>query len=192
MALRSRAAQLRLQAMRSQLTAATNFCLAAENALIVGRLQLVGDAVERAKHTVQQVRAHLEEPNHIPADSVAGIRDRLEELEKQISDLEAGLQSQLWEISPNHTIPRTDCFGVFLLPFRSKSLRTFLLASRRRVAFFDNSLTSARKFLDRCARLYASSTTSFVLSVSSDIDLFDASGCNSSCHLIKDSTSLLQ
>lgn len=44
--------------------------------------------VERARHTVQRVRAHLEEPNHIPADSVAGTRDRLVELESLISKLE--------------------------------------------------------------------------------------------------------
>ena len=79
--------------MHSQLTAATNFCLTAGNALIAGRLQLVGDAVERAKHVVHEVRRHLDEPKHIPADSVAGIRDRLAELEKQISKLEARFQS---------------------------------------------------------------------------------------------------
>ena len=90
--LRIEAIQLRLRAMHSQLTSASNFCSTAENALIAGRLQLGLDAVERAKHTVQRVRTHLEEPNHVPADSVAGIRDRLVELEKQISELEVRLR----------------------------------------------------------------------------------------------------
>ena len=38
------------------------------------------------------IRVHLEEPNDVPADSVAGICDRLVELEKQISNLETLLR----------------------------------------------------------------------------------------------------
>lgn len=92
-AVRSRAAQLRLRAMRSQLAAASNFCSTAANAATLGQVQLGLDAVQKAKHTAQWVRVHLEEPNHIPADAVAGIRDELAALQRQISDLEAGLRS---------------------------------------------------------------------------------------------------
>lgn len=91
-ALRSRTVQLRLRAMRSQLAAASNLCLTAGNALTLGQVRLGIDAVHKARHTVQRVRVHLEEPNHVPADSVAGIRDRLVELEEQISNLEARLR----------------------------------------------------------------------------------------------------
>lgn len=86
--LRLKAMQMRLRAIHSQLTAASNFCSTAEHALIFGRFDLARVAVERARHTVQQVGAHLEEPNHVPADSVAGARDRLWELERFISRLE--------------------------------------------------------------------------------------------------------
>lgn len=81
--------QMRLRALHSQLTAASNFCSTAKNAFVVGRLDLGRARVERARHTVQRVRAHLEEPNHIPADSVAGTRDRLVELESLISKLKS-------------------------------------------------------------------------------------------------------
>jgi phage shock protein A len=92
-AVRSRAAQLRLQAMRSQLTSAFSFCLTAENALALGQVQLALRAVQNAKNTVQSVRGHLEEPNHVAADSMAGIHDQLTELERQISNLEASFGS---------------------------------------------------------------------------------------------------
>lgn len=91
-AVRSRALQLRLRAMRTQLTAASNYCSTAEHALIFGRVQLGNNAVQRAKHTSEKVSAHLEEPNHVPADAVAGLREELVAIERQVSNLEARLQ----------------------------------------------------------------------------------------------------
>jgi len=75
--------------MQSQLAAALNYCSSAENALIVGQVQLGQNAVEKARHTAQWVRAQLKEPNHVPADSVSSIGDQLAELEKRISNVEA-------------------------------------------------------------------------------------------------------
>ncbi len=89
-AVRSKAQSTRLQAIHSQLTSALRFCSTAENALIVGKIQLGHDAVEKARHTAQVVRAHLKEPNHVPADCVAGVREQLGELEKRISTIQGG------------------------------------------------------------------------------------------------------
>lgn len=86
---RSRALELRLKAMRPQLTAAFHYCATAENAFAFGRVQLGIDAVQKAKHTAEKVRAHLEEPNQ---DAVAGVSDDLAELEKQISILGGRVQ----------------------------------------------------------------------------------------------------
>lgn len=94
-ALRSRSAQLRLRAMRAQLTAGSKYCSTAEHAFIFGRVQLGINAAQNAKHVAQKVRLHLEEPNHVPANAVAGIRDELAELEREISNLEARFQSQV-------------------------------------------------------------------------------------------------
>jgi hypothetical protein len=90
---RSRAVQLRLRAMRSQLIAASSLCFTAENAVALDQVQLGLDAVQKAKHTAQSVRVHLDEPHHIPADSVAAISDQLAELEKRISKVEARFHS---------------------------------------------------------------------------------------------------
>jgi phage shock protein A len=79
--------------MRSQLTSAFKLCSTAENALVLGQVQLGHNAVEKARHTAHWMRAHLEEPNHVPADAVASIGEQLAELEKRISNLEAQLQS---------------------------------------------------------------------------------------------------
>jgi hypothetical protein len=88
----SRAAQLRIRAIQLQLLAAFNFCSTAQNALVLGRVQCFREAIENARHTAQTVRVHLDEPHHVPADSIAGIRDRLAELERQLSRLEARFQ----------------------------------------------------------------------------------------------------
>jgi len=90
---RSIAAELRLRAMRSQVSAASIFCSTALNAVNLGQVQLELDAVQKAKHTAQWVRVHLEEPNRVPADAVAGIRDQLASLERKISNLEARFRS---------------------------------------------------------------------------------------------------
>jgi hypothetical protein len=82
-------AQLRLRAMESQLDAAFNYCSTAQNALaVLGRVKDARRAIENARHTAESVRAHVNEPNHVPADSVAGINDRLAELGGRISRVE--------------------------------------------------------------------------------------------------------
>jgi len=92
-AVQSRAARLRLHAMQAQLNSAFNYCLTAKNSFVLGQVQLGHRALEKARHTAQFIHAHLKEPNHVPADSVAGILDQLAELEKRISSVEAQLQS---------------------------------------------------------------------------------------------------
>ena len=80
----------RFQAMESQLTSAFNYCLTAENALVVlDRMENARRAIEKARHVAEVVRVHVNEPNHIPADSVAIINQRLAELERRISGIEA-------------------------------------------------------------------------------------------------------
>jgi hypothetical protein len=85
---RSRAAQLRAKAILTQIATAVTYCSTAEHALIVANVQQGRLAIEKAKHVVQVVRAHLSEPRHVPADSVADILKQLAQLERQISQLE--------------------------------------------------------------------------------------------------------
>lgn len=92
-AAQSRAARLRLQAARTQLTAALTYCSTAENALVLGQAEKGRQAIQKARHTAETVHAHIEEPNHLPADSVAIMRDHLGELRRKISNIEARFPS---------------------------------------------------------------------------------------------------
>jgi hypothetical protein len=85
-------AQLRLRAMQSQLDAAFNYCCTAQNALaVLGRMMDARTAIEKARHTAELVRVHVNQPNRVPADSVAGVKDRLAELGGRISRVETRL-----------------------------------------------------------------------------------------------------
>jgi len=86
--LNARSAQLRVKAIRLQLDAAFTFCSTAGTAFILGRVQNAREAIANARHTAEAVHIHLAEPNHVPADSVASIADRLAQLENEISGLE--------------------------------------------------------------------------------------------------------
>jgi len=81
--------------MKSQLTSAFNYLSTGQNALaVLGRVENARRSIEKARHTAEKVRTHVQEPNHVPADSVAGIHERLAELERRISEIEARLETQ--------------------------------------------------------------------------------------------------
>ena len=85
-----RPAQLRLKAMQSQLDAAFIHCATAETALtVLRRVEDARRAIEKARHTAEVIRAHVNEPNHVPAESIARINGRLRELDKRISNIKA-------------------------------------------------------------------------------------------------------
>jgi len=88
----ARSALLRLRAVRLQLETAFTVCSTAENALLLRRVREARQAIQNAKHTAHWVHVHLDEPNHVPADSLADTRDTLVELESLVSRLEAQLQ----------------------------------------------------------------------------------------------------
>jgi hypothetical protein len=50
-------------------------------------------AIEKARHVAEVVRAHVIEPNHVPADSVASIHERLTGLDTRISTIKARFPS---------------------------------------------------------------------------------------------------
>ena len=86
------AAHVRLRAIESQLTSAFNYLSTGQNALaVLGRVENARRSIETARHTADKVRTHVKEPNHVPGDSVAGINERLAELDRRISDVEARL-----------------------------------------------------------------------------------------------------
>ena len=83
-------AQLRVKAIQSQLDAALTYCSTAETALaVLGRVENARRAIEKARRAAELVRAHINEPNHVPADSLNRINERLTELDTRISSIEA-------------------------------------------------------------------------------------------------------
>jgi hypothetical protein len=92
--IRSRATQLRLEAIEAQLAAAFNFCSTAKNALALHQIQCCLDAIKSATHTARTVRIHLDEPNHVPAHSMVGVRDQLAKLETEIIHIEERASSR--------------------------------------------------------------------------------------------------
>jgi len=87
----ARCTQLRVRAVELQLSAAFTICSTAENALVLGRVQHAREAIGNARRTAGVVRVHLDEPKHVPADSVASIAERLAELQTVISRFEERL-----------------------------------------------------------------------------------------------------
>ena len=86
--LHNHSAGLRVRAVRSQLRAAFTICATAKTALDLHEVGLAREAVKNAKRTAHWVRAHLNEPNHVPTDAIAGLAEQLAALEQQIRILE--------------------------------------------------------------------------------------------------------
>jgi hypothetical protein len=88
----SKAMQLRMKAMRSQVDAALNICSTADNALMLQKFQLARQAIGHAKRTALWVRVHLDQPDHVPAASMGALREGLAKLERQVFCLERRLK----------------------------------------------------------------------------------------------------
>jgi hypothetical protein len=86
-------AELRARAIRSKVAAAGTLCSVAGNALILGNTQTAHEALEKVKRTAEWVRVHLNDPHHVPADSVADLVDLVAELDRVIFPLESRISS---------------------------------------------------------------------------------------------------
>ncbi len=89
---RSKAAELRVQAIRLQLRSGFHFCATAENAAGLGDLQLGRNAVRNARKVAEGVRAHLKEPHHVPAESLVSLRTELVKLQAHLAAVEGRLR----------------------------------------------------------------------------------------------------
>lgn len=76
--LRAQAAVLRASAIREQLSFALTLCSLAENDALSAK---EGEILARIHHTIEDVRRHLNEPNHVPPDAVDALRQMLSKLE---------------------------------------------------------------------------------------------------------------
>ena len=83
-----RAKQLRLDAIQTQLDTGFTYCSTAEKALFLGKVEQGRQALANARHVAQKTREHMDEPHHVPDESLAGLHDRVKDLDAQISSIE--------------------------------------------------------------------------------------------------------
>lgn len=55
---------------------------------ILHRVEHARRAIDWARHTAEEVRAHIKEPRHVPMDSVVRINEQLTELDMRIAGIE--------------------------------------------------------------------------------------------------------
>ena len=96
--LRARSAELRLQSIKAQLSTGFTFCglvesdISPKSNISKTRIDEAHNVVARLRHTVESVRKHLDEPHHVPPDSLADARDELERLENRVIAVEERLR----------------------------------------------------------------------------------------------------
>jgi hypothetical protein len=90
--LRVEAAQTRLCAIESQLSFGFTLCVMAERELAYGHADEARLLIEKVQYVSKTVDRHLDEPNHVPPDQVAGCRYQLAQLESRILKIEAQLK----------------------------------------------------------------------------------------------------
>ena len=86
--LKNEAAQLRVQAIRSQIAIGLTFCSVAERQLRFGPAEHIDLVIARLRKLTATVRRHVNEPEHVPSGSVEKLRAELAHLERGILALE--------------------------------------------------------------------------------------------------------
>ncbi len=90
--LRATGAEVRLRAIRAQLSAGFTLCQLMEAAVGLSRTDEVRKLSGKVRRTVESVRRHLDEPHHVPEASLAEARDQLAQLETRVLGIEARLK----------------------------------------------------------------------------------------------------
>ncbi len=84
-------AAVRLRAIKAQLSAAVTLCALAEGDITYRRIDNAHLVIERVRHTVDSVRRHLDEPNHVSPSSLPEVRGQLAQVEKRVLALQGRL-----------------------------------------------------------------------------------------------------
>ncbi len=84
-------AEVRLRAVRAQLSAAVTLCALAEGDISNRRIDNAHQVIERVRHTINSVRQHLDEPSHVSPSSLPEVREKLAQLERRVLGIERRL-----------------------------------------------------------------------------------------------------
>ena len=99
--LRASSAELRLRSIKAQLLTGFTFCELVESSISPKshisqtRIDEAYSVVSRLRHTVELVRKHLDEPHHVPPDSLADARDELKRLKNRVIAVEERLRDSI-------------------------------------------------------------------------------------------------
>ncbi len=83
-----KSAEVRLQAIRTQLSTAFTLCEVVGTDIACRRSEEAHKLIEKLWHTVESVRHHLEEPHHVAPDFLTEIREELARRERRILALQ--------------------------------------------------------------------------------------------------------
>jgi hypothetical protein len=82
--LRKIAVESRLKAIKSQLSALFTLCGVAETAIKFGQPDEAIKLVNKIARHAETIRAHLDEPNHVPRNAKSDLRKQLAEIKKRV------------------------------------------------------------------------------------------------------------
>ncbi len=91
--LHARSRQVRLRAIKAQLSASSTLCKLMEAAVDHGRTDELHNLIGKLRETLASVDRHLDEPHHVPKESLADVRDQLARLERRVAAIEKRLKS---------------------------------------------------------------------------------------------------
>ena len=92
--LRATAAEMRLQSIKAQLSAAFTFCRTIETDLSLERVDVASKLLQRVRHAFEVIRDHLNEPGNVPPQKVHEARNELARLEARIAEVEAAFRNR--------------------------------------------------------------------------------------------------
>ncbi len=82
---------MRLRSIEAQLSAGSTLCRTMEATIGRGGTEDARNLLGQLRHTLESVRRHLDEPHHVPQESLAEARDQLAQLETQVLAVEKRL-----------------------------------------------------------------------------------------------------
>jgi len=92
--LRDDAAELRVRAVDSQLSAVLTLCGIAESKIRYGQPDEAVKLLQKLQHHAETIRFHIHEPNHLPSSAISDRQERLMHLEKRIQAVKSRLRQR--------------------------------------------------------------------------------------------------
>ncbi len=90
--IRAEGAQLRGQAISSQIQAGFTLCIAARHSFRMGDIVMAKKALDKLVQATNRIRQHLSEPRHVPADLHPALCADLKHLEEELQSTQAEIR----------------------------------------------------------------------------------------------------